>query len=58
MTSAQSENPAERFALSPVPIYHYATPYLHPYTGAEYPDVMVQMAMISPLQDYLARYDQ
>ena len=35
-------------------IRHYGQIYLHPYTGAEYPDVMVQMAIISPLRNYAA----
>lgn len=33
-------------------IRHYGHTYLHPYTAAEYPDVMVQMAIISPLRNY------
>ena len=35
-------------------IRHYGHVYIHPYTGAEYPDVMVQMSVIAALQDYAA----
>lgn len=33
-------------------IRHYGHTYIHPYTAAEYPDVMVQMAIIAPLRNY------
>ena len=33
-------------------IRHYGHTYIHPYTAAEYPDVMVQMSIISPLRNY------
>ena len=33
-------------------ISHYGHRYAHPYTGSEYPDVMVQMSLISALHDY------
>ena len=33
-------------------IRHYGHVYIHPYTGTEYPDVMVQMSVIAALQDY------
>ena len=33
-------------------IRHYGHPYIHPYTDAEYPDVMVQMSIISALRNY------
>ena len=33
-------------------IQQYGHVYIHPYTGAEYPDVMVQMSVIAALQDY------
>jgi hypothetical protein len=33
-------------------IAHYGARYVHPYTGAEYPDVMVQLAIIAALRDY------
>jgi len=35
-------------------IRHYGHTYIHPYTAAEYPDVMVQMAIIAPLRNYAA----
>ncbi|KQT31040.1 hypothetical protein ASG29_16210 [Sphingomonas sp. Leaf412] len=35
-------------------IEHYGHTYIHPYIAAEYPDVMVQMAIIAPLRDYAA----
>lgn len=35
-------------------IRHYGRTYIHPYTAAEYPDVMVQMAIIAALRDYAA----
>jgi hypothetical protein len=33
-------------------ISHYGHRYAHPYTAAEYPDVMVQMSLIASLRDY------
>ena len=33
-------------------IRHYGHPYIHPYTGTEYPDVMVQMSIIAALRDF------
>jgi hypothetical protein len=33
-------------------IRHYGHTYLHPYTDAEYPDIMVQMSMIAALHDW------
>jgi hypothetical protein len=33
-------------------IRHYGHRYLHPYTGGEYPDVMVQLSVISALHDW------
>ncbi|RYY14651.1 MAG: hypothetical protein EON55_07990, partial [Alphaproteobacteria bacterium] len=33
-------------------IEHYGHRYVHPYTGAEYPDVMVQMSVIAALHDW------
>ncbi len=33
-------------------IRHYGHRYAHPYTAAEYPDSMVQMALIAPMHDY------
>jgi len=33
-------------------IRHYGHRYVHPYTAAEYPDIMVQMSIISALDDW------
>lgn len=33
-------------------IRHYGRRYAHPYTAAEYPDSMVQMALIAPMHDF------
>ena len=33
-------------------IRHYGHSYIHPYTASEYPDVMVQMTIISALHNY------
>jgi len=33
-------------------IRHYGHRYVHPYTAAEYPDIMVQMSIISALHDW------
>ena len=33
-------------------IEHYGHRYVHPYTGAEYPDIMVQMSLIAALHDW------
>lgn len=33
-------------------IRHYGHRYVHPYTGAEYPDIMVQMSVIAALHDW------
>jgi hypothetical protein len=33
-------------------ISHYGHRYIHPYTGAEYPDVMVQASVVSALHDW------
>ena len=33
-------------------IEHYGHRYVHPYTDAEYPDIMVQMSVISALHDW------
>ncbi|MFV3561797.1 hypothetical protein ACNJFJ_21880, partial [Mycobacterium tuberculosis] len=48
---------AERSAhdLSTAPtatIRHYGHRYVHPYTGAEYPDIMVQMSVITALHQW------
>jgi hypothetical protein len=33
-------------------IEHYGHRYVHPYTAAEYPDIMVQMSLISAIHDW------
>ncbi len=33
-------------------IRHYGHRYVHPYTAAEYPDIMVQMSVVSALHDW------
>lgn len=33
-------------------IEHYGCRYLHPYTGAEYPDIMVQMSIVTAIHDW------
>ena len=33
---------------------HFGERYVRPYTNAEYPDSMVQLAVLTPLQDYAA----
>jgi len=33
-------------------IRHYGHTYVHPYTGAEYPDIMVQMSLLSAVHDW------
>jgi hypothetical protein len=33
-------------------IRHYGHRYLHPYTAAEYPDIMVQMSIVAALRDW------
>ncbi len=38
-------------------IKHYDHIYIHPYTDAEYPDVMVQMSIISALHNYATWQD-
>jgi hypothetical protein len=35
-------------------IRHYGHRYIHPYTAAEYPDVMVQMSVIAAIRDFAA----
>lgn len=39
-------------------IRHYGHRYAHPYTDCEYPDSMVQMALIAPMDDYGRWSDQ
>jgi hypothetical protein len=33
-------------------IRHYGCRYVHPYTGAEYPDIMVQMSLVRSIHDW------
>jgi hypothetical protein len=33
-------------------IRHYGHRYVHPYTGAEYPDIMVQMSIVQAIHDW------
>jgi hypothetical protein len=33
-------------------IRHYGHRYVHPYTGAEYPDIMVQMSLVQAIHDW------
>jgi len=33
-------------------IRHYGHRYVHPYTGAEYPDIMVQMSLVGAIHDW------
>jgi hypothetical protein len=33
-------------------IRHYGHRYIHPYTGAEYPDIMVQMSIVQAIHDW------
>jgi len=33
-------------------IDHYGHRYIHPYTGAEYPDIMVQMSIVAAIHDW------
>lgn len=33
-------------------IKHYGHRYVHPYTGAEYPDIMVQMSIVEAIHDW------
>ena len=39
-------------------LHHYGKLYMHAYTDAEYPDVMVQMTLISSLHDWAAWTDK
>jgi hypothetical protein len=39
-------------------IRHYGHSYIHPYTASEYPDVMVQMTIISALHNYATWKDE
>ena len=35
-------------------VRHYGHTFIHPYTDTEYPDSMVQLAILNPLQEYAA----
>ncbi len=35
-------------------IRHYGHTYIHPYTDAEYPDIMVQMSLLAAIHDFAA----
>ncbi len=49
----RSEQTIRDLARSPkATVRHYGHPYAHPYTDAEHPDSMVQMALIAPLDDF------
>ncbi len=39
-------------------IRHYGHTYIHPYTASEYPDVMVQMSVLSALHNFATWRDQ
>ena len=41
-------------AASEATIRHYGHTYIHPYTAAEYPDIMVQMSVIAAIHDFAA----
>lgn len=50
---ARAERTLRDLSNSPdATISHYGHRYAHPYTGAEYPDIMVQMSLTSALHDY------
>jgi hypothetical protein len=49
----RAERTLEDLASSPkATIRHYGRRYAHPYTASEYPDSMVQMALIAPMHDF------
>lgn len=49
----RAERAARDLAEAPeATIRHYGHLYVHPYTAAEYPDVMVQMSVITALHDW------
>ncbi len=49
----RAERTAKDFDEAPeATIRHYGHRYIHPYTAAEYPDVMVQMSVITALHDW------
>lgn len=49
----RAERTARDLANAPAAtIRHYGHTYLHPYTAAEYPDIMVQMSVVAALHDW------
>jgi hypothetical protein len=55
--AARAEKTLRHLQKSPqCVIQHYGHTYLHPYTEAEYPDSMVQMAVVSSIRDYEAAF--
>ncbi len=49
----RAERTARDLAEAPeATIRHYGHRYVHPYTAAEYPDIMVQMSVITALHDW------
>ncbi|WP_076744582.1 hypothetical protein [Sphingomonas jeddahensis] len=49
----RAERAARDLAEAPAAtIRHYGNLYVHPYTDAEYPDIMVQMSVIAALHDW------
>ncbi len=50
---ARAEKSLADLATSPkATIRHYGHLYAHPYTGAEYPDSMVQLSLLATIRDY------
>ncbi len=49
----RAERTLKDLAKSPkARVRHYGHLYIHPYTASEYPDIMVQMSLISAIHDY------
>ncbi len=49
----RAERAARDLAEAPAAtVRHYGNTYVHPYTNAEYPDIMVQMSVIAALHDW------
>lgn len=50
---ARAERTARDLGAAPeASVRHYGHRYLHPYTGAEYPDAMVQLSVVQALHDW------
>lgn len=50
---ARAERTLHDLAAAPeATVRHYGYRYLHPYTGAEYPDSMVQLSVLAAIRDY------